>query len=142
MDLGTMDNIYKNQVGEALDATDAAAHLLSRVMRNCFFYQGEPNKNRETGEYHTTHNQSWSRSSCQLHTNSNFLVRSVISRRFCSNLPIADNSEENKQLVRYPLSNNDGIWNSHVESLPLSISGTWHSIMREATSLPPPRQDT
>ena len=44
--------------------------------------------------------------------------------------------------VRYPLSNYEGIWNSHVESLPLRISGTWHSIMREAASLPPPRQDT
>ena len=44
--------------------------------------------------------------------------------------------------VRYPLSNYEGIWISHIESLPLRISDTWHSIMREAASLPPPRKDT
>ena len=29
-----------------------------------------------------------------------------------------------------PLSNYEGIWNSHVGPLPLRISGTWHSIVR------------
>ena len=35
-------------------------------------------------------------------------------------------------LVTYPLSNYVGIWNSHVGTLPLRISGTRHSIMRMA----------
>jgi hypothetical protein len=47
-----------------------------------------------------------------------------------------------KGCVRYPLSNYEGIWNSHIESLPLRISGTWHSIMRNAARLPPPCKDT
>ena len=34
--------------------------------------------------------------------------------------------------VRYPLSNYAGIWNSQVGSLPLRISGSWHSIVRMA----------
>ena len=33
-------------------------------------------------------------------------------------------------LLDIPLSNYEGIWNSHVGSLPLRISGTWHSIVR------------
>ena len=37
-----------------------------------------------------------------------------------------------KGCVRYPLSNYAGIWNSHVGTLPLCISGTWHSIVRMA----------
>jgi len=41
-----------------------------------------------------------------------------------------------------PLSNYKGIWNSHIEPLPLCISDIWHSILREAASLPPPRDDT
>ncbi len=35
-------------------------------------------------------------------------------------------------LVRYPRSNYVGIWNSRVGSLPLRISGTWHSFVRMA----------
>ncbi len=61
-DLAIRQRIFENQVGRALDATDDITHLLSRFMRNFIFYQGEPNKN-ESGEYHTPHDQSWSRSS-------------------------------------------------------------------------------
>jgi hypothetical protein len=63
----------------------------------------EPNKNRESGEYHTPHDQSWSRSSCQLGTDSRFL--------FCSDLgpsrydhPIAYNTAENRKLLADILS--------------------------------------
>ena len=44
----------------------------------------------------------------------------------------------------YSLSTYEGIWNSHVGSLPLGISGTWHSIVRlvAKASLPPPCLDT
>ena len=45
----------ENQVGRALDATDDIARLLSCFMRNFIFLQGEPNKNAESGEYHTPH---------------------------------------------------------------------------------------
>ncbi len=39
-----------------------------------------------------------------LHTNNNYLVRGNISRQFCTNLPIADNTLENKKLMKELLS--------------------------------------
>jgi hypothetical protein len=96
-DLVIQQSIFRNQVGQALDATDDIACLLSRFMRDFMFVQGEPNKN-DKGVFHTPHNQSWSWSSCQLHTDSKFL--------FCSNLgpsrydhPIAYNTPENRKLL-------------------------------------------
>ena len=102
-DLAIGQRILENQVGRAFDATDDIGHLLSRFMRNFIFIQGEPNKNAESGENHTPHDQSWSRSSCQLHIDSRFL--------FCSDLgpspynhPIAYNTEENRKLLADILS--------------------------------------
>ena len=77
--IGSPENrqrIFENQVGRALDATDDIAHLLSCFMLSFMFLQGEPYTNHESGEYHTPHDQSWSRSSCQLHTDSKFLFLS------------------------------------------------------------------
>ncbi len=65
-------SIFWIQVGQALDAMDDTVHLLLRFMRNFIFIQPEPYKN-DKGVYYTPHDQSWSRSSCQLHTDSKFL---------------------------------------------------------------------
>jgi len=54
-DLAIRQRIFENQVGRALDETDDIARLLSRFMRNFIFIQGKPNKNAESGEYHTPH---------------------------------------------------------------------------------------
>ena len=97
-DLAIRQRIFENQVGRALDATDDIARLLSRFMRNFIFLQGEPSKNAESGEYHTPHDQSWSRSSCQLHTDSRFLFRSDIGPSQYDH-SIAYSTAENKKLL-------------------------------------------
>jgi hypothetical protein len=97
-DLAIRQRIFENQVGRALDETDDIARLLSRFMRNFIFIQGKPNKNAESGEYHTPHDQSWSRSSCQLHTDSKFLFRSDLGPSRYDH-PIAYNTAENKKLL-------------------------------------------
>jgi hypothetical protein len=102
-DLAIGQRILENQVGRAFDATDDIGRLLSRFMQNFIFYQGEPNKNAESGEYHTPHDQSWSRSSCQLHTDSSFLFRSDLGpSRY--NHPIAYNTAENRKILADILS--------------------------------------
>jgi hypothetical protein len=54
-------NILGNKVGLALTATNNVADLLLHFMQTIVFHQSEPNKNHETGEYHTPHDQeSWS----------------------------------------------------------------------------------
>ena len=102
-DLAIRQRIFENQVGRALDATDDIARLLSRFMRNFIFLQGEPSKNAESGEYHTPHDQSWSRSSCQLHTDSKFLFRSDLGPSRYDH-PIAYNTAENRKILADILS--------------------------------------
>ena len=98
-DLAIRQRIFENQVGRALDATDDIARLLSCFMRNFIFLQGEPNKNAESGEYHTPHDQSWSRSSCQLHTDSRFLFRSDIGPSQYDHSIAYSTAENKKHLV-------------------------------------------
>jgi hypothetical protein len=61
------------------------------------FIQGEPNKNHASGEYHTPHDQSWSRSSCQLGIDSRFLFHSDLGPSWY-NHPIAHSTAENSKL--------------------------------------------
>ena len=44
-----LQRIFKNQVGQAFNATDGIVHLLSRFVWNLFFLKGKPNK-KENGE--------------------------------------------------------------------------------------------
>ena len=79
-----------------MDATDAIAHLLSRFMHNVFF-QFEPNEN-EKGEYHTPRDQSWSCSSCQIHTDSKFLYHKDLGSSWYDH-PIVYNTADNKKIL-------------------------------------------
>jgi hypothetical protein len=56
-------------------------------------------KNRETGDYHSSHDQSWSYSSCQIHTVSKFLFRSDLGL-FCYFHPITYNTPDNRDLLK------------------------------------------
>jgi len=67
-------------------------------MRNFIFLQGEPNKNHESGEYNTPYDQSWSRSSCQLYTDSKFLFCSDLGHLRYDHL-ITNNATENRKLL-------------------------------------------
>jgi len=97
-DLVIRQRILKNQVGQAFDATDEVAQLLSSFMQNFIFYQGEPNKN-PAGECHTPHDKSWSPSSCQLHTDSKFLLCSDLVPSQYYNHRITYNTPENRKLL-------------------------------------------
>jgi hypothetical protein len=102
-DLEIKQRIYENQVGRVLDATDDITRLLSHFMRIFIFIQGKPNKNHESGENHTPHNQSCSHSSCQLHTDSRFLFRSDLGPSRYDH-PIVYNTAENRKLLANILS--------------------------------------
>ena len=98
-DLATRQRIFENQVGRALDATDDITYLLSRFMRFFIFLQGKPNKNQESGEYHTPYDQSWSSSSCQLHTDSKFLFHSDLGPLRYDHQIVYNTTENRKLLV-------------------------------------------
>ncbi len=102
-DLEIKQRIYENQVGRVLDATDDITRLLSHFMRIFIFIQGKPNKNHESGENHTPHNQSCSHSSCQLHIDSRFLFRSDLGPSRYDH-PIVYNTAENRKLLADILS--------------------------------------